>query len=72
LYQGSTIMQHNAGWGGSATLSAAFAQVGAFSLDPASADSAILTTLPPGSYTIMVSGVNNAQGVGLAEVYVMP
>jgi len=29
----------------------------------------ILTTLPPGAYTAVVSGVNNGTGVGLVEVY---
>jgi len=32
-------------------------------------ESAILITLPPGSYTAMVSGVDGATGVGLMEVF---
>ena len=32
-------------------------------------ESAILTTVPPGNYTAVVSGVNGATGVGLVEVY---
>jgi len=32
-------------------------------------ESAILITVPPGSYTAIVSGVNGGTGVGLAEVY---
>ena len=32
-------------------------------------ESAIVTTLPNGSYTAIVSGYHNATGVGLIEVY---
>jgi len=32
-------------------------------------EAAILVTLTPGSYTAIVSGINNASGVGLVEVY---
>jgi hypothetical protein len=35
--------------------------------DPA--ESAIIATLPPGSYTAIVQGVNSTTGVGLVEVY---
>jgi hypothetical protein len=33
------------------------------------AESAILTTLVPGAYTAIVTGVNNTTGIGLVEVY---
>jgi N-acetylneuraminic acid mutarotase len=36
---------------------------------PNNLEAAILTTVSPGSYTAVVSGVNNATGVGLVEVY---
>jgi hypothetical protein len=46
------------------------AQLTAMGLAPANAlESAIATTLQPGSYTAIVSGVNNSSGVGLVEVY---
>ena len=32
-------------------------------------ESAIAATLPPGSYTALLSGMNNGTGVGLVEVY---
>jgi probable HAF family extracellular repeat protein len=60
------------GWGGDPTLSAAFAEVGAFALPPGSADAAIIFTLPAGSYTAQLSGQNGTTGVGLLEVYLMP
>ena len=59
----------NAGWGGGSVLTAAFAQVGAFGLPAASADSALLVTLPAGTYTAEVSGANNSSGIALVEVY---
>jgi hypothetical protein len=61
----------NAGWAGASALTAAFARVGAFPLTAGSADAALLVTLPPGSYTLQVSGANNTTGVGLIEVYEM-
>ncbi|MFZ1219325.1 MAG: hypothetical protein WAO00_08525 [Chthoniobacterales bacterium] len=36
------------------------------------AESAIIATLAPGSYTAIVRGVNNATGNGLVEVYALP
>ncbi len=38
--------------------------------DPA--ESAILATLPPGSYTVIVRGVNATAGVAVLEVYRLP
>ncbi len=35
----------------------------------AAAESAIVTTLPPGAYTAVVAGQSGATGVGLIEVY---
>jgi len=61
----------NAGWGGGTVLAAAFAKVGAFGLPATSADSALLVTLPPGLYTVQVSGANSTTGVALVEVYEM-
>ncbi len=64
-----TAIGSNTGWGGGATLAAAFTQVGAFPLAAGSADSAMLVTLPSGSYTVEVAGTNNTSGIALVEVY---
>lgn len=45
---------------------------GAFTLPESSKDSAILTTLDPGVYTIHVSGAGGSSGVSLIEVYEIP
>ncbi|HXQ80094.1 MAG TPA: S53 family peptidase [Opitutaceae bacterium] len=42
---------------------------GAFALPAGSADSAMLLTLPPGAYTVQISGQGGTSGVGLVEVY---
>jgi len=53
------------------------ADVGAFPLSPgssgiASSDSAQFVRLPPGAYTMQVSGTNNSTGNALAEIYEVP
>jgi len=64
-----TTLSTDAGWGGNATLSNAFADVGAFALAANSADSAMLKSLPVGLYTSQVAGVSGTSGVALAEIY---
>jgi hypothetical protein len=60
----------NSGWAGSQAIAAAATQVGAFTWTvPASHDSALLETLPAGSYTAQVYGASGDTGVALAEVY---
>ena len=62
----------NTGWttsGNTAAITAAAARSGAFALGANSADSAILTTLAPGTYTAIMSSANNTPGIGLVEVY---
>jgi hypothetical protein len=70
LYSGSTQLAGNFGWGGNAQISARAASVGAFAWSsPVSDDSALLITLPPGSYTAQVSGESGDTGDALVEVY---
>ena len=48
------------------------AQVFATGLAPAdNRESAILITLPPGSYTAIVRGINGTTGIALAEIYML-
>ena len=61
----STLIQSNAGWGGTAELQEAFANTGAFPLTSSSADSALIATLTPGTYTAIVSGANETSGIAL-------
>ena len=81
-----TVIASNSGWNdggvvtGSSTVGAIvnganagmMADVGAFPLDPLSADSAMFVILPPGNYTAQLSGAGNTTGIGLIEVYEAP
>lgn len=70
IYTGAgSVLATNAAWGGSATLSNAFAQVGAFALPDNSKDTALLQTLSPGAYTGNISSTSGDSGVALVEIY---
>ncbi|MBE2213335.1 MAG: hypothetical protein IAE82_05645 [Opitutaceae bacterium] len=60
------------GLAGSATTASVAASLGAFSLPAGSADAAFVVTLPPGAYTAVVRGKDDATGTALAEVYLVP
>jgi hypothetical protein len=66
----------NTGWGGSAQVESIASTVGAFFLGTSgTADSAILVTLAPGSYTAIVSGAagtSSDSGIALLEMYEVP
>jgi hypothetical protein len=55
-----------------AASAAVMASVGAFTLNPSSADTAMVATLPAGSYTAQVAGANSTTGISLIEVYEVP
>ena len=59
----------NDNWSGDAELAAAFAAAGAFALPADSKDAAVLIRLPPGGYTVNVSGTGGGTGTALIEVY---
>ena len=73
LFNSSSVkIGENNDWAGTAELTAAFANVGAFALPATSKDAALLVTLAPGNYTAQVTGVNGTTGVALVEVYEVP
>jgi hypothetical protein len=72
LFGGSRKIGENNDWGGTVALTSAFAQVAAFPLPAGSKDAALLATLPPGQYSVQVSGVGNTTGVAIVEVYELP
>jgi hypothetical protein len=68
----SSPLGANDDWGGSASMAAAFAQVGAFPLPAASKDAALVLPAPgvaAADYSVRVDGKNNATGRVLAEIY---
>jgi hypothetical protein len=69
---GAKINENN-DWGGTTELSAGFASVGAFALANASTkDAALLVTVPPGQYSVQVSGADGTGGVVIVEIYDVP
>jgi hypothetical protein len=76
------LIAENIGWGnlltaGTSTSNATYRQAtvadmnsaGAFPLAAGSADSAMVLTLPSGSYTVQISGAVSTNGIALAEIY---
>ena len=69
VYSGTSIIASNTIWGNSNTIATVSLTVGAFALPAASADSALVATLSPGSYTAQVIGVGGTTGNALVEIY---
>jgi hypothetical protein len=70
LDDNKNLVASNLGWGGSPKIASASETVGAFAWSsPSSDDSAILITLPLGSYTAQVSGQGGDTGLALIEIY---
>ena len=86
IYDGKgALLAVNAGWGILATVDSsqpaatasdlftAALSAGAFPLQPGSADSAVIVTLPPGAYSATVTPVVAGQsGTALVEIYELP
>jgi hypothetical protein len=76
FHSGSAVaIAVNDNWSAAANavqVAAAAANVGAFALAADTRDAALLVTLPPGSYTAQVSGVNSTSGTAIVEVYEVP
>ena len=77
LFQGGARIAENDNWGtpvgpyaaSAQALSTAFQRCGAFSLPAGSLDAALDVLLPPGGYTLQVSGIGGRTGEALVEVY---
>lgn len=68
LFSGSTVIRENDNWQDDSRAS----ELKGLNLAPSDpSESALLMTLNPGAYTVIVSGVNNATGVALVEAYEM-
>jgi hypothetical protein len=73
IYSGTALVASNTGWsstaGNEAAVSQADTAAGAFAYPVGSADSALVGTFAPGSYTAMVTGTGTSTGVALVEIY---
>lgn len=66
LFSGQTSLAVNDDWGSASNA----AEIQASALAPTNAkESAILTTLNPGAYTAIMSGIASGVGIGIVEVY---
>ena len=55
-----------------AAMATVFENAGAFSFVPNAKDSALVVSLPPGSYTVTVSGIDGTTGKVIIEIYELP
>lgn len=67
----STVVGVVPRWEGAPELKAAFAEAGAFPLIDEDADAAAVVRLPPGAYTLVISGRDATTGSVLAEIYLL-
>lgn len=75
VFHGTERVAGNDNWDEGASPAAvaeAGAALGAFPLAAGSRDAAVLLELPPGSYTVQVSGAQRSTGPALVEVYELP
>ena len=71
IYNSSgVVIAENDNWSGG--LAGTFASVGAFALASGSKDAALVISLPPGGYTVQVSGADGGTGEALIELYELP
>ena len=54
------------------SLATVFSGIGAFPLTSGGKDAALVINLPPGGYTVQVSGADGGTGVAIVEVYELP
>ena len=70
LHQGNTTLATNDNWKTRSDGTSQQAEVQATTIPPGNdLESAIVTTLNPGSYTAILSGKNGGTGIGVVEVY---
>lgn len=66
---GGLPIASNDDWPDLPSVQSAFAAAGAFALSSGSKDAALVITLEPGGYTVVVSGANATTGNALVEIY---
>ena len=69
VYNGSTVIASNSGWGGDPQLSAALTVAQAQPNPPQAKDCVVLLTLAPGSYTAVATSSSGASGNVLVDIY---
>ncbi len=75
LYQGNTVLASNSGWSNATNtqlISSTAQNLALFSYTSGSGDSAILTTLQPGTYSANATSGTGQPGIALVEIYEVP
>ncbi len=72
VYSGSTVIASNDDWGNTQELRTAFASVGLLPMEVGSKDASLIVDLPPGGYSVWLTGVGNTTGIGMIEIYELP
>lgn len=72
VYSGDHAVAENDDWPPTDELIRTSQQVGAFALAQRGRDAGLIVTLPPGSYSAVLTGNDGGTGVGLLEVYELP
>lgn len=71
LFDSSAIIAANDDWNSDPAAQTAATSVGAFALTD-NRDAVLVTSLPPGAYTLHVSGEAGDHGIALVEIYELP
>ncbi len=66
------VVAENDNWPVTAAMATACAQAGATPFATGSRDASTIVTLPPGLYTVVVSGVANTTGIAVVEAFELP
>lgn len=66
------VIASEGAWGGDAQTAALAAAAGAFALPADSSDAALVVSLPPGRYSLSITGANGYVGTALTEIYQLP
>jgi outer membrane protein assembly factor BamB/subtilisin family serine protease len=69
LYKDGTPIYSNDDWSGDASVASAAGSLGMSFTNTASKDAALLVTLEPGAYTVIVSSSDGSVGVGMVDIY---
>jgi hypothetical protein len=72
FFAGSIASGENDDWSDVPALASTASRVGAFPLPAGSRDACLLTTVPPGSYSVQVRASDSQGGLVLVEVYEVP
>jgi hypothetical protein len=72
LYSQGLVIKSNDDWGDNPELMAAFTSIQMAPLPSGSKDAAMIVELPPGPYSVHLTGMNGTTGIAMIEIYELP